>query len=502
MNFQELEREFLRVSRVLNRQHDKDQGIDLVGRFIKSRFGAEVLFYDFKVDKNQAVVNKVSDKHENSGTPIPIDRPLEDYHNPMFLKGEKEIDPYFGDSRELFLMNEVYAIPVVSRGEFNNLLLLYVTGNKELSLAVQAFGKFAAKELTAFFSRIQNSNQTFERVLFRMNYLENILLFQNRKFNINQIMKEMVDNIPKAIGMKKCTIALLDKKKEHLLPYYSNFLEPEIGIKYPIDREQMDDHTGILALETKEPVIVYDARTDPRCDPELAKKLNVYSNVTVPILNIQGEALGVMYVDNGQYEIFTTEQIRFLKIIGGHIGLILSNINYIDRLQSEVRTDGLTGLYNKESFLTLFQEYCKSRQKSKAPFALLMLDIDDFKKINDSYGHILGDRFIKKFSEVMEKSVRDEDIVGRYGGEEFMILLKDTNQETAYRIAERIRKNIGKIRIRNISTTISIGLAVFPEDSKKSRKLLEAADKNLYRAKKAGKNTVAAGPAEGHIDKF
>lgn len=496
MNFQEMEREFLRISRILNRQYDKDQGIQLVGRFIKSRFGAEVLFYDFKVDKNQAVVNEVSSAQQGLGTPMPIERPIEDYRRPLFLKGEKEIDPYFGDSRRIFFMTQAYAIPVVSRGEFNNLLLLYVTGEKDLTLGAQAFGRFAAKELVAFLSRIKKSHQSFEGILFRMNYLENILLFQNRKSDINQIMKEMVNNIPIAIGMKKCSIALLDKSKEYLLPYYSNFLEPEKGIKYPMDKNQVKDHTGILALEKKEPIIVYDARNDPRCDPELAEELNVYSNVTVPIVNLQGEALGVMYVDNEQYEIFTRDQIRFLKIIGGHIGLILSNLNYIDRLQSEVRTDGLTGLYNKESFLTLFQEYMESRQKSKASFAVLMLDIDDFKNINDNHGHMLGDRFIKKFSEAMESSVREEDIVGRYGGEEFMILLKDTDRAGACRSAERIRKNIEKIKIRNISTTISIGVAIFPQDSKSSKKLLEIADQNLYRAKKEGKNCVIAGDVD------
>lgn len=492
MDFLELEREFLRISRILNRQPDKDRGIELLGRFIKSRFGEEVLFYDFKVEKNQAVVNKVSSNHEGSGTPMPIERPIEDYRKPLLLKGPEEIDPYFGDSRKLFHMTEVYTIPVISRGEFTNLLLLYATGEREISLETQAFARFAGKELVAFLSRVKKSDHFFEGMLFRMNYLENILLFQNTKSDLNHIMKEIVQNVPKAIGMKKCTIALLDKNKEHLLPYYSNFLEPEEGVKYPINKDLTDDITGILALEKKEPIIVYDARNDPRCDPKLAAELNVYSNVTVPILNLQGEALGVMYVDNEQYEIFTAEQIQFLKIIGGHIGLILSNINYIDRLQSEVRTDGLTGLYNKESFITLFQEYMESRQKSKASFALLMLDIDDFKKINDTYGHILGDRFLKKFSEAMEKSVREEDIVGRYGGEEFMILLKDTDRNGAYRSGERIRKNIEKIKIRDISTTISIGIALFPQDSKSSKKLLEIADRNLYRAKKEGKNRVVS----------
>ncbi len=498
MNFQELEREFLKIARSLNRQHDKDAGIDLIGRFIKSRFGVEVLFYDFKVEKKQAVVKRIPDGPGGSGTPLPIERPIEDYNQTLFLEGPEEIDPYFADSRAIFQMTQVYALPVVSRGEFNNLFLVYVSGEKKISPEVQAFAEFVAKELVAFLSRIKKSNQFWERMIFRMNYLENILLFQNTDADLDKIMKEIVENIPKAIGMKKCTIALLDKEKKYLLPYYSNFYNPSRGKKYPMDKRLIKDHTGILALEKKEPIIVYDTLKDPRADPEIARALEVYSNVTVPILNLKREPMGVMYVDNGQYEIFTTEQIQFLKIIGGHIGLILSNLNYIDRLQSEVRTDGLTGLYNKESFWALVQEYMKTLKKSKSTFALLMLDIDNFKQINDTYGHILGDRFLKKIAKSMEASVREEDLVGRYGGEEFIVLLKGIDQEGASRIGERIRKSIEKIRIGNVATTISVGIAVFPRDSKKAKELLEIADRNLYRAKALGKNRIMA----GYIDKI
>ncbi len=498
MEFYGLEREFLQVSQMFNRQCNKNHGINLLGKFIKSRFGAEVLFYDLQADKNQAVVKKISNDHEGSGTPMPIERPLEDYGKPLLLRGKKEIDPYFGDSGRLFFMNRAYSIPVVSRGGLNNLLLLYTTSGKEISQEAQAIGKFAATELGAFLSRVKRSNQLWERMLFRMNYLENILLYQNSEADLDKIMKEIVENIPKAIDMKKCSIALLDKDKEFLLPYYSNFLKSAPGLKYPMDKRLTEDHTGILALEKKEPIIVYDTRKDPRCDPELAKKLNVYSNVTVPILNLQGSPLGVMYVDNGQYEIFTSEQIQYLKIIGGHIGLILSNLDYIDRLHSEVRTDGLTGLYNKESFWVLFQEYMQTSKRSNASFALLMLDIDNFKKINDTHGHVLGDSFLKEIGKSLEQSLREQDLVGRYGGEEFIILLKDIGEEGAYRIGERVRRNIEKIQIQDISTTISIGIATFPEDSENGKNLLEIADKNLYRAKKAGKNQLYG----GYIDKL
>ncbi len=491
MKDHELKKAYLHITRILNRQHDKDRGIDLTGRFIKSRFGVEVLFYDFKGDQNQAVVRKVSGSHQQRKTPLPIERPIKDYRKILYLKGKEEIDPYFGDSRRMFSISQAYTIPIISRSDFKHLLMVYITGSEEISNAARDFGRFAARELVAFLTRIQRSNHFYQAMLFRVNYLENILSYQNNQADMGQIMRKMVRDIPKAIAMKKCTIALLDKKKEYLLPYYSNFLEPEAGVKYPMDKSLVTDHTGILALEKKEPIIVYDARTDPRCDRELAEELNIYSNVTVPILNLQGNPLGVMYVDNEQYEIFTKEQIRFLKIIGGHIGLILSNLNYIDRLQSEVQRDGLTGLYNKESFLTLYQEYFEGREKSSPAFSLMMLDIDNFKGINDTCGHILGDRFIKAFGEAMKKSVRDKDLVGRYGGEEFMILLKDTDRGAAQHIGERIRRNIEEILIEGVSTTISIGLAVFPGDGDSGKALLETADRHLYRAKKEGKNRIA-----------
>ncbi len=148
--------------------------------------------------------------------------------------------------------------------------------------------------------------------------------------------------------------------------------------------------------------------------------------------------------------------------------------------------DKLTGLYN----LHHFGDILKKQIEKHKQISLLILDLDDFKKFNDKYGHLAGDELLKKFAEILLKNTREKDIIGRYGGEEFMVLLIDTDYRKAKEIAERIRKAVEDYRFKSRKKiTVSIGLAT---TSKKlyEKELIHEADKALYKSKRAGKNKV------------
>jgi two-component system cell cycle response regulator len=163
-------------------------------------------------------------------------------------------------------------------------------------------------------------------------------------------------------------------------------------------------------------------------------------------------------------------------------------------------TDGLTGLLNRRTLNAQLQGRLREAQRYNRPISLLMVDIDHFKKVNDTHGHPAGDAVLRGVAKLLQTQARETDIVARYGGEEMALILPETDPRGAHAIAERIRKAVGSATHRgeqgNLQVTVSIGVATWPGAGEAAEALLEAADKALYRAKKAGRNRVsAANPA-------
>lgn len=166
-----------------------------------------------------------------------------------------------------------------------------------------------------------------------------------------------------------------------------------------------------------------------------------------------------------------------------------------ERLQHLATHDPLTGLYNRNVLEKRLNEEADRAARYKHLLSLLMIDLDDFKLINDTYGHRAGDIVLSNFAKLLEKSFRKTDYVARYGGEEFVIILPETPQVKAEELAERLRQQVSKKpflieKDTQINITVSIGIATFPEQAKSSEGLLDLADLNMYEAKKAGRNQV------------
>lgn len=153
--------------------------------------------------------------------------------------------------------------------------------------------------------------------------------------------------------------------------------------------------------------------------------------------------------------------------------------------------DDLTGLYLRDVFDVVLRQKIEETKRNKTQLSLLMMDIDDFKIVNDSYGHQLGDNVLKKIGNTIINSlVRKMDLPARYGGEELAVIMPDANREQVFKAAERIRKAISQLKFENFSVTISIGISRVGRDINTSEKLLKAADNALYEAKDKGKNRV------------
>lgn len=166
-----------------------------------------------------------------------------------------------------------------------------------------------------------------------------------------------------------------------------------------------------------------------------------------------------------------------------------------DKLKEMAMKDGLTGLYNHALLIELFEKEIDKQQRNNGSISFAMIDIDNFKKINDTYGHISGDTVLKELSNILMSSVRGGDIVGRYGGEEFSIVFPGIDEQNAFQLCERIRKEVEdfnfEIGIETVKITISIGIN-FNELKGiiNKREIIQKADEALYRAKHNGRNRV------------
>lgn len=181
-------------------------------------------------------------------------------------------------------------------------------------------------------------------------------------------------------------------------------------------------------------------------------------------------------------------------IMSMQFALEIKKVLLYEKVEELAITDGLTGVYVRRYFLERFNEELKRSQRYDFNFAFLMIDIDNFKKRNDTYGHLVGDVILKEIARILKESVREIDLVSRYGGEEFSILLPETDRTGAKLVAERIRErisaNVFKAYDEKLNLTVSIGVSVYPEDTDDWKELIEHADAALYVAKRSGKNVV------------
>ena len=163
-------------------------------------------------------------------------------------------------------------------------------------------------------------------------------------------------------------------------------------------------------------------------------------------------------------------------------------------LKKMSRVDGLTSLYNRRHWEEMCKNEFKRLKRSNSPSSMMILDIDHFKQVNDTYGHPAGDQTIKTVARIISKAIRETDVAGRYGGEEFTVVLPDTDIKSAYVVAERIRKLAEHIPVeyegQTITFTVSIGLAQFDNSFSNHITWIEAADECLYKAKESGRNKV------------
>jgi diguanylate cyclase (GGDEF)-like protein len=223
-------------------------------------------------------------------------------------------------------------------------------------------------------------------------------------------------------------------------------------------------------------------------------KATLKSYLTLP-LAVEGEILGCISLNSDQPNAFDAQDLQFLSVIGYQMAATLRHFQRFSSIKNIAIYDTLTGLHNRRYFEERLGVEAQRCFYGNTPLSLVMVDIDFFKKVNDTFGHTEGDQVLCKISSLLKTSVRKKDTVARYGGEEFILILPEAGLEESFVIAERIRRlvertlfEVGKAQV---NLTLSMGISNFPSHRVKSKEeLIKMADQALYDAKRGGRNRV------------
>ncbi|WP_437975349.1 diguanylate cyclase [Sorangium sp. So ce295] len=236
--------------------------------------------------------------------------------------------------------------------------------------------------------------------------------------------------------------------------------------------------------------VVFTRRVTPPSMPSL---------IVLPLV-VHDRPLGTLVLGSRRRAAFTDSVRSTLEVLASHMAVSLSNARMVRRLEELATMDGLTGLLNKRAMLEVADQKITAARRFSRRLSVLVTDIDHFKKVNDTYGHDVGDVIIKGLGEVLRRAKRTTDAVARFGGEEFVVICEETDARGAMLLAERVREELGRTTFHaagsngpvQCQVTCSIGIATYPEAGSTWEELFKAADESLYVSKRSGRNRSTA----------
>ena len=251
-----------------------------------------------------------------------------------------------------------------------------------------------------------------------------------------------------------------------------------------------------IAADSGEPILINDVSKDKRFLYYKDKIPNIGSFMSIPLKLSNNKVIGVLNLHKRETNAFKEHEKTLFCDVAQDIAHTIERAKLYEKAQKESISDYLTKLYTRKYFLdTCYREHNKA-ERYEGIFSVIIADIDYFKYLNDTYGHSFGDEILKKLAYILKSNVREMDVVSRYGGEEFAILLPGTEKVNATLIAEKLRATVEKELVIVSSsgeaekTTITAGISTYPQDGKTVEEIIAAADKFLYIGKEHGRNRV------------
>jgi diguanylate cyclase (GGDEF)-like protein len=331
------------------------------------------------------------------------------------------------------------------------------------------------------------------RLIFKnLNILRSTINAISMSFEIKEIIESAGNNLPNLFDFSSFGVLW----KEGLLLY----LYQDESCPPSFTQEVGDNMVRVFSILGEEPIDVdrltlqVEKRNFRPKQMVMDSKSTLKSHLTLP-LAMEGEIIGCISLNSDQSNAFDAQDLQFFSVIGYQMAATLKHFQRFSSIQSMAIYDTLTGLYNRRSFEERLGIETQKSFYGSTPVSLVMVDIDLFKKVNDTFGHLEGDKVLCEIASLLKTSVRKKDTVARYGGEEFVLILSGAGLEESAMIAERIRRLVENTPVQmaqaQINLTVSLGISNFPIHRPQSKEeLVKMADLALYEAKRGGRNKV------------
>jgi diguanylate cyclase (GGDEF)-like protein len=357
---------------------------------------------------------------------------------------------------------------------------------QKLPVDTELMGGVSAKIMWQLFDERRKRVEERERVLKEHEALYHLGLLIESIDSIKDAGYAIVDYATKLTGTPAGSLALYDEEKDNMQLIATKGFSSSLK-----SLERWEIRKGGLTYEVlnhEGPLYIQDIREMKNPNPILVKE-GVKSLLAAP-LTVEGRIIGVLYVNDFKKRRFRAEDISLFSLLTIYAGLTLERVRALEETRLLSITDGLTGLRNQRYLMEQMQKEIQRSARHKHSLAVIMFDIDYFKKYNDTYGHLEGNKVLKVISNILKKNSRVTDTVGRFGGEEFCVIMPQISRTGAKAYALRVLKEIEDYPMENRVVTMSGGISSFPKDGKTHLDLLQKADELLYAAKKRGRNCI------------
>jgi two-component system cell cycle response regulator len=317
---------------------------------------------------------------------------------------------------------------------------------------------------------------------------------------ISEVLENLTVRIRSAVPYDYCAFLRYDEQtKEAVIVSLRGYDRKFTDTRFPLEQSAILTHMVKQWNDRRASTIHHDPDLGER-----GREIGLFpvKELQQPIKSLfgrplvaRGRFIGAAFFASVRANAFTEYHRNFMDTLLNQVSMVMDNSILHRRISDMARTDGLTGLLNHRTFMEKLAEEFKRIDREPRPFSLLLMDIDKFKSVNDTYGHPVGDIAIKTVAKVLKETARGSDFVARYGGEEFAVGMVDTDIHGAVQMGERIRKIleqtvVTRISDRDLRVTVSIGVSSFPADTTNRTDLVTMADEALYHAKRSGRNRV------------
>ncbi len=397
------------------------------------------------------------------------------------------------EREEIESRNANLFVPLISR---DRLIAILIIGDK-------VSGRYSLEDFTIIEDVTSRVAVSMEKEYLReelrereeeLSVINNSSVILTSSLDIQEIFGNFLEELRKVIDVTWASIIMLDDDVLICTAISSSeFGEYKPGEIVPTE----GTGTGWVTTQ-KKTFIEQDMTKDHSFESgEYFCKAGLRTMVYLPLIS-KGNTIGSFLVASSQPYAYSHRHIKLLEQLASQIALPLENAQLYARAEKRARIDELTGLLNRRSLDEMIDNEISRHSRYGGVFSLVIIDLDRFKSFNDTYGHLSGDHLLREVGKGIKLAIRNADRAFRYGGDEFAVLLPQTDNESAVQVAERIRQKINAIDTREISVTGSLGLSTWPEDGVSHMEIIASADDSLYHAKRCGGNQVftAAGIKE------